>query len=138
CPRYPNRWRTLVINPLHTHVPPLDMHGAWRPPEGYHPRSGAQGLLLSGALGPGRNRASRPRLLRLPAGLHTQRPFVHDYWEEVFLVEGALTVGNDEHGNGGAPFEGYTYALRPPGAWHGPLQSNCGRVLPAIHHYAPA
>ncbi|CAB5105456.1 cupin [Burkholderia cenocepacia] len=128
----------MAINKLHDEFHTLDMQRDWRLPEGYDPASGAQELILSGALDTERKRGSRTRLLRLPAGLHTQKPFVHDYWEEVFLVEGDLTVGNDEHGKGGTPFEGYTYAVRPPGAWHGPFKSNGGCVLLEIHYYDPA
>ncbi|PRG12301.1 cupin [Burkholderia ambifaria] len=128
----------MAINKLHDEFHTLDMQRDWRLPEGYDPASGAQELILSGALDTERKRGSRTRLLRLPAGLHTKKPFVHDYWEEVFLVEGDLTVGNDEHGNGGSPFNGYTYAVRPPGAWHGPFKSNAGCVLLEIHYYDPA
>ncbi|EMN1926938.1 cupin [Burkholderia ambifaria] len=128
----------MAINKLHDEFHTLDMQRDWRLPEGYDPASGAQELILSGALDTERKRGSRTRLLRLPAGLHTKKPFVHDYWEEVFLVEGDLTVGNDEHGNGGTPFNGYTYAVRPPGAWHGPFKSNAGCVLLEIHYYDPA
>ena len=128
----------MAINKLHDEFHTLDMQRDWQLPEGYDPASGAQELILSGALDTERKRGSRTRLLRLPAGLHTKKPFVHDYWEEVFLVEGDLTVGNDEHGDGGTPFKGYTYAVRPPGAWHGPFKSNGGCVLLEIHYYDPA
>ncbi|ESS41024.1 cupin [Burkholderia cenocepacia] len=128
----------MAISKLHDEFHTLDMQRDWRLPEGYDPASGAQELILSGALDTERKRGSRTRLLRLPAGLHTKQPFVHDYWEEVFLVEGDLTVGNDEHGDGGTPFKGYTYAVRPPGAWHGPFKSNGGCVLLEIHYYDPA
>ncbi|WGY70047.1 cupin [Burkholderia cepacia] len=128
----------MAINKLHDEFHTLDMQRDWQLPEGYDPASGAQELILSGALDTERKRGSRTRLLRLPAGLHTKKPFVHDYWEEVFLVEGDLTVGNDEHGDGGTPFNGYTYAVRPPGAWHGPFKSNGGCVLLEIHYYDPA
>ncbi|WP_322056156.1 cupin [Paraburkholderia sp. J63] len=128
----------MAINKLHDEFHGLDMAKGWRLPEGYDPESGAQELILSGELDMANKRGSRTRLLRLPAGLFTKKPFVHDYWEEVFLVEGDLTVGNDEHGHGGKPFEGYTYAVRPPGAWHGPFKSNDGCVLLEIHYYDPA
>jgi hypothetical protein len=60
---------------------------------------------------------------------------VHEYWEEVFLVSGDLTVGNDEHGNGGKSFAPLTYACRPPGAPHGPFKSVGGCLLFEIHYY---
>jgi hypothetical protein len=128
----------MAINKLHDEFHGLDMADGWQLPEGYAPGSGAQELILSGALDTDNKRGSRTRLLRLPAGMHTTKPFVHDYWEEVFLVEGDLTVGNDEQGEGGKPFEGYTYAVRPPGAWHGPFKSNGGCVLLEVHYYDPA
>ena len=128
----------MAINKLHDEFHTLDMQRDWQLPEGYDPASGAQELILSGALDTERKRGSRTRLLRLPAGLHTKKPCVHDYWEEVFLVEGDLTGGTDDHGNGGTPFKGYTYAVRPPGAWHGPFKSNGGCVLLEIHYYDPA
>ena len=67
----------------------------------------------------------------------TTKPFVHDYWEEVFLVSGDLIVGNDENGEGGENFVDYTYAVRPPGVHHGPFKSNGGALLFEIHYYDP-
>jgi hypothetical protein len=61
-------------------------------------------------------------------------PFVHDYWEEVYLVSGDLTVGNDAHGKGGTPFEPNTYAYRPS---YGPFKSESCMLL-EIHYFDPA
>jgi hypothetical protein len=33
--------------------------------------------------------------LRFEPGARTATPFVHDYWEEVFLLSGDLVVGDD-------------------------------------------
>ncbi|MNP46598.1 hypothetical protein D3C76_1406080 [compost metagenome] len=74
-------------------------------------------------------------MLRFKPGIFTTKPFVHDYWEEVYLVSGDLTVGNDEQGQGGEAFEPHTYACRPPGAFHGPFKSDGGCVLLEIHYY---
>jgi hypothetical protein len=57
-------------------------------------------------------------------------------WEEVYLIEGDLTVGNDAAGQGGESFPAGTYACRPPGAVHGPFKSNGGCLLYEIHYYA--
>ena len=81
---------------------------------------------------------SRTLLLRFDPGIYTTQPFVHDYWEEVYLVSGDLTVGNDEKGDGGEAIEPNTYACRPPGAYHGPFVSNGGCMLLEIHYYDPA
>jgi hypothetical protein len=83
-------------------------------------------------------RGSRTRLLRFAPGVYTTAPFVHEYWEEVFLFSGDLTVGNDEHGKGGEAFKPNTYACRPPGAFHGPFKSEAGCVLMEIHYFDPA
>jgi hypothetical protein len=78
---------------------------------------------------------SRTRLLRFAPGTYTTAPFVHDHWEEVFLVSGDLVVGNDDAGRGGESFEAPTYACRPPGVLHGPFKSERGCVLYEIHYY---
>jgi hypothetical protein len=60
---------------------------------------------------------------------------VHDHWEEVYLVQGDLTVGNDAKGKGGKPFRAPTYACRPPGVYHGPFKSEAGCLLFELHYY---
>lgn len=58
---------------------------------------------------------------------------MHDYWEEVYLISGDLTVGNDKNGDGGIKFGPNTYACRPPGTTHGPFKSEQGCLLLQIH-----
>ena len=70
--------------------------------------------ILSGALDETNKRGTRTRLLRFAPGVFTTTPFVHDYWEEVYLVSGDLTVGNDATGNGVNLFRPIlTHADRP-------------------------
>ena len=69
--------------------------------------------------------------------LSTTTPFVHEYWEEVFLVSGDLTVGKDDCGHGGTTYVPFTYACRPPGAMHGPFKSERGCILFEIHYFDP-
>ena len=76
-------------------------------------------------------------MLRFEPGVFTTEPFVHEYWEEVFLVSGDLTVGNDKEGKGGEAFPPFTYACRPPGAWHGPFRSDGGCILLEMHYFDP-
>jgi hypothetical protein len=76
-------------------------------------------------------------LLRFAPGVFTAAPFVHEYWEEVYLVSGDLTVGSDANGNGGKSFPPNTYACRPPGAHHGPFKSNGGCTLLEMHYFDP-
>jgi ChrR Cupin-like domain len=125
----------MAINKQHDEFHTLDMNKGWEVPPGYP--SGIQQKILSGALDETNKRGSRTRLLRFDAGTYTTKPFVHDYWEEVFLVSGDLTVGNDEQGKGGTGYSPFTYACRPPGAYHGPFRSDHGCLLLEIHYYDP-
>ena len=78
---------------------------------------------------------SRTRLARWSAGALIDRPVVHDFHEEVFIVEGELVVGCDAEGEGGEAFGPYTFACRPPGAVHGPFVSRTGCVMFEIQYY---
>ena len=126
----------MAINKLHDEFHALDMQTGWEVPPGYPP--GIQQKVLSGALDETNRKGSRTRLLRFVPGTYTTEPFVHDYWEEVFLVSGDLTVGNDRNGKGGESFRPFTYACRPPGAVHGPFRSDGGCLLLEIHCFDPA
>jgi hypothetical protein len=129
----------MAVTKQHHEFHPIDMtNDDWQLPEGYKPGSGVDEKILSGSLDPEQRRGSRTRLLRFQPGVFTTKPFVHDYWEEVFLLEGDLTVGNDENGEGGVAFQSPTYACRPPGVFHGPFKSNNGCLLLEIHYYDPA
>jgi hypothetical protein len=95
----------------------------------------------------GRHRAANPVGLpqRRKTGFRTRHlvssracataPFVHEDWEEVYLVSGDLIVGNDAHGNGGQKFGPNTYACRPPGTFHGSFKSQTGCLLLELHYY---
>jgi hypothetical protein len=61
-----------------------------------------------------------------PAGVQ-----VHDFWEEVYILEGALhdlTLGQT--------FSAGSYACRPPGMPHGPWHSDVGCLLLAVCYAA--
>ena len=123
----------MTVNKPHLEFHRVDMGRGWQTPPGYP--AGIEQKILAGALDETGKSGSRTRLLRFGPGVFTTEPFVHDYWEEVFLVEGDLTVGNDAGGNGGAAFPPRTYACRPPGAAHGPFKSEGGCLLLEIHYY---
>lgn len=125
----------MPVNKLHDEFHTLDLTEGWEVPAGYP--TGIKQKILSGALDETNKRGSRTRLLKFDAGTYTTEPFVHDYWEEVFLVSGDLTVGNDEAGNGGTAYLPFTYACRPPGAVHGPFKSENGCLLLEIHYFDP-
>ncbi|RTL67362.1 MAG: cupin [Hyphomicrobiales bacterium] len=126
----------MAVNKAHLEFFPVDMEKGWEVPAGYP--AGIEQKILAGALDETGKRGTRSRLLRFKPGVYTTKPFVHDYWEEVFLVSGDLTVGNDEQGNGGESFKPNTYACRPPGAYHGPFKSEKGCLLFELHYYDPA
>jgi hypothetical protein len=109
------------------------MSEGWHTPPGYPP--GIQQKIIAGALDEKTRHGNRTRFLRFAPGTYTTAPFVHEYWEEVFLVSGDLIVGNDEDGKGGEKFQGYTYAVRPPGIYHGPFKSETGCLLLETHFY---
>lgn len=106
----------------------LDLAIGWETPPGYP--DGIEQKIIAGRLDEERKVGNRTRLLRFQPGVFTTVPFEHDYWEEVFQIEGTLTTG-------GETFQPYTYACRPPGTPHGPFQSEAGCLLLEIHYYIP-
>ena len=126
----------MAINKAHDEFHALDLNSGWETIPGYP--DGMAHKILSGALDESARRGSRTRLLRFEPGVFTTEPFVHEYWEEVYLLSGDLIVGNDAHGEGGESFQPNTYACRPPGAFHGPFKSENGCLLLEIHYYDPA
>jgi hypothetical protein len=124
----------MPVNKAHLEFHAVDMSAGWSTPAGYP--AGIEQKILAGALDEERKSGSRTRLLRFAPGVFTTAPFVHEYWEEVYLIEGDLTVGNDAAGKGGESFAPGTYACRPPGAAHGPFKSNRGCLLLETHYYA--
>jgi hypothetical protein len=123
----------MTFNKGHQEFHTLAMDEGWQTLPGYP--SGIQQKIIGGELDEKARRGNRTRVLRFAPGTYTTRPFVHDYWEEVFLISGDLIVGNDEAGRGGEKFEGYTYAVRPPGVVHGPFKSESGCLLLETHFY---
>lgn len=126
----------MPVTKEHKEFHSIDLGAGWEVPPGYP--NGIQQKILAGSLDEGKRAGSRTRLLRFQPGVFTVAPFVHDYWEEVYLVSGDLTVGNDAQGKGGTAFRPNTYACRPPGAFHGPFKSEKGCMLLEIHYYDPA
>ena len=125
----------MPVNKQHDEFHAVDLERGWETPPGYP--AAIQQKILSGALDEEARRGTRTRLLRFAPGAFTTRPFVHEYWEEVYLVSGDLIVGNDAEGNGGESFAPHTYACRPPGAPHGPFKSEGGCLLLEIHYFDP-
>jgi hypothetical protein len=123
----------MAIHKEHKEFHTVDLTTGWERPAGYP--EGIEQQILAGTLDEKNKTGSRTRHLRFQPGVYTTAPFVHDYWEEVYLVSGDLTVGNDVNGKGGTAFKPGTYACRPPGAHHGPFKSENGCLLLEIHYY---
>lgn len=92
-------------------------------------------ILLADNLDTEAGKGSRTRIARWQPGALIARPVVHDFHEEVFIVEGELVVGCDAEGEGGEVFGPYTFACRPPGAVHGPFASRTGCVMLEFQYY---
>lgn len=123
----------MTISKQHLEFHALDLASGWHVPRGYP--AGIEEKILSGSLDESARSGSRTRLLRFQPGVFTTKPFIHDYWEEVYLLDGDLSVGSDANGNGGTSFLPPTYACRPPQTPHGPFTSKAGCLLLEVHFY---
>jgi hypothetical protein len=72
-------------------------------------------------------------MTRFAAGVDTSPagPARHDYWEEVYILEGDLTDLTL-----GQTFRQGMYACRPPGMVHGPWRSESGALTLEIGYHA--
>jgi len=70
------------------------------------------------------------RMLKFPPGIETKETLVHDFWEEVLIVEGSLyDIAKEE-----TYLSGF-YACRPPGMKHGPYRILYGCVTFEIRYH---
>lgn len=111
----------------------LDNVSGWEPVPGGAP--GVEQKMLSGSLDEDAKIGVRTRLIRFQPGTVAPNVFVHDYWEEVYLISGKLVNGCDAQGAGGTEFEAPSYACRPPGTEHGPFTSTNGCTFFEIQYY---
>jgi hypothetical protein len=121
------------MSKMHREFYNLDLNTGWETPAGYPP--GFKQKILASDLDERLKTGHRSRLLRIEPGSFTAMPFVHDHWEEVFLFQGDLTVGNDKNGGGGQSFCAPTFAVRPPGVHHGPFTTKNGCIMFELHYY---
>ena len=123
----------MAVNKPHLEFSGVDLRSGFAVPPGYPPGFGEK--ILAGALDETGRKGTRTRLLRIDPGVFSTAPFVHTYWEEVYLLSGDLIVGNDAAGRGGEKFTGPTYACRPPAVHHGPFKSDGGCLMLEIHYF---
>ena len=73
------------------------------------------------------------RLLRFEPGVETKETITHDFWEEVWILEGELVdLGKKQ------TFTAGMYACRPPGMPHGPYRITQPTMTLEIRYYEPA
>lgn len=106
----------------------LEMTTGWSDIPG---TSGVSTKPLSGGLDEAAGKGFRTRCVRISPGGETFEPFVHPYWEEVFLLQGELTSKPDR-----ATVDAPGYVIRPPGTPHGPLLSSTGCLLIEFQYFS--
>ena len=75
----------------------LNLEEGWELAPGAGP--GIEMKMLSGELDEINKIGVRTRLIRFKPGSFNTEVFVHDYWEEVYMISGSITLGNDNPGN---------------------------------------
>ena len=72
------------------------------------------------------------RLLEFATGVETTETITHDFWEEVWILEGSLIdLGKRQ------TFTAGMYACRPPGMVHGPYRTPSGCMTLEIRYGKP-
>ncbi len=96
----------------------------WRPVAG-SPTTGAGGAgIAEKILSHDPATGDVTRLLRFEPGVETADAIAHDFWEEVWILEGSvIDLGKRQ------TFSAGMYACRPPGMPHGPYRSPGGALL---------
>ena len=109
---------------------PFDLDTGWAQLPGF-----PEGLMvksLADDLDEEAKRGARTRLVKFAPGACTTNPLVHDYWEEVVLLQGKLTLTAGAAQGADAAL---TYSCRPPGTPHGPFLSEEGCILLEFQYY---
>jgi hypothetical protein len=88
----------------------------WRPVTGSR-TGGVGGAGVQEKILSENERGDVTRLLRFEGGVETTETITHDFWEEVWILEGELIdLGKKQ------TFTAGMYACRPPGMVHGPYR----------------
>lgn len=107
---------------------PIDMKQPWTEIPG---TEGLTATLLNGDFDEAAARGHRTRVVRFAPGGRTFEPFTHDYWEEVYLIEGSITTPDT-----GETVHAPAYVLRPPGTEHGPFVSEAGCLMLETQYFS--
>jgi len=97
---------------------------SWQPLENFP--EGVVGKILS----MDEKTGSHTRMVRFDPGVETKEAFVHDFWEEILILEGELIdIPNNEVFS-----KGY-YTCRAPGIKHGPYKTSKGCTVFEVRNY---
>lgn len=124
----------LDLTSLRQDCHPVDLAQGWEQVPG-----GAEGLqqkMLSNWLDEEAKVGCRTRLIRFPQSQRVNAVFVHDYWEEVYILEGELLLGAGVEGSELKTYGPAHYACRPPGTPHGPFGSDKGCIFLEVQYYS--
>lgn len=83
--------------------------------------------VLASDLDTKRKTGCRTRLLRLDPGVATPAAHAHDYWEEIYILQGEMIVGDGKGGERAVAAP--SYACREPGFMHGPVRTATGCLM---------
>ena len=114
----------------------LDMEAGWEQVPGG--AAGVEQKMLSGALDEDAKIGVRTWLIHFQPGTIAPDKFLHDYWEEIYLISGDLISGCDADGQGGELFHAPSYAWRLLGTPHGPFSAPDGCIFFEIQYYVRA
>lgn len=113
----------------HIEMLPFDDDDGWLPLPGFP--AGLEVKMLADDLDEENKTGARTRLVRFAPGVATTEPLVHDYWEEVFVIKGAI----GPIGGGAATPDAMMDSCRPPGTPHGPFRSESGCTMLEVQYY---
>lgn len=99
------------------------LSGKWFRPEGYP--EGVTQLTVTDD----KETGVFTRLLKFEPGTETTATLTHECWEEVYIIEGGLMVGDTAYTKG-------MVAVRPPGMPHGPFKAPVGALTFEVHYYS--
>ncbi|WP_377805881.1 cupin [Azospirillum sp. A29] len=108
----------------------LDLSEGWESLKGYP--ADLQVKLLSDDLDETTKTGARTRIVRFAPGFATSATLVHDYWEEVYLLEGDMQFDGEA---GECGIQAPAYSCRPPGTPHGPYASRRGCLMLEWQYY---
>lgn len=105
----------------------------WASPPGFD--EGIEQIIVKNTLDEVNKVGVRTRFVKFDAGAKTSVKFIHDYHEEVYLVEGDQILLDESTLTPSKQYQKGEYFLRPAGTYHGPFTSENGCLLLEIHYY---